>query len=358
MLVPCRSSRRFLPHLRLNWAAGTQTLLVPCAISGCCCKSRATSRAPLATSGRLSLPVGRCSAIATRILWCVCHRPATREPLRKPPCRPTSLHFSLGRRLPTPIAIVKPLSTDPTGIDALLRCVHCASLSSLTVTCVRGGCAWPAQVSINNLGGLLQERGQLEAAEALYMEALAARRQTLGDTHPDTLISINNLGGARRFHYVPQRADTPRGNQLQVAPSPLSPANGGSELCCAFAPGQDYCTLVAIWLQLPSSTTRRSSPVARLSAATTLAPSLQSTSKPSQRLTVPRIPAHCALHVHHVPRLATPRTFDPSTCARARMPFVDTSVSMSPSDWELGTPFVVQARSRFLCGGGLRCMGG
>ena len=31
-------------------------------------------------------------------------------------------------------------------------------------------------------------------AKPLFEEALAARRETLGDRHPDTLISINNLG--------------------------------------------------------------------------------------------------------------------------------------------------------------------
>jgi hypothetical protein len=50
-------------------------------------------------------------------------------------------------------------------------------------------------VSINNLGGLLQDSGDLDGAAALYHEALTARRHELGDTHPDTLISINNLGG-------------------------------------------------------------------------------------------------------------------------------------------------------------------
>lgn len=47
---------------------------------------------------------------------------------------------------------------------------------------------------MNNLGGLLQEQGELEAAAQLYREALAARRETLGDLHPRTITSINNLG--------------------------------------------------------------------------------------------------------------------------------------------------------------------
>jgi hypothetical protein len=48
--------------------------------------------------------------------------------------------------------------------------------------------------SINNLGSLLKAKGDLDGAEALYREALEARREVLGDRHPDTLSSINNLG--------------------------------------------------------------------------------------------------------------------------------------------------------------------
>merc|ERR1719424_1980044 len=47
---------------------------------------------------------------------------------------------------------------------------------------------------INNLGLLLKDQGDLDGAEALLREALEARRETLGDRHPNTLISINNLG--------------------------------------------------------------------------------------------------------------------------------------------------------------------
>ena len=48
--------------------------------------------------------------------------------------------------------------------------------------------------SINNLGGLLYAKGNLAAAERLCREALEVRRATLGNRHPDTLNSIRNLG--------------------------------------------------------------------------------------------------------------------------------------------------------------------
>ena len=37
-------------------------------------------------------------------------------------------------------------------------------------------------------------KGDLAAAESLYREALEVQRETLGDRHPDTLISMDNLG--------------------------------------------------------------------------------------------------------------------------------------------------------------------
>ncbi len=49
-------------------------------------------------------------------------------------------------------------------------------------------------ISINNIGLLLQEQGKLGEAEPLLREALQRRRRVLGDDHPGTLISINNMG--------------------------------------------------------------------------------------------------------------------------------------------------------------------
>ena len=49
-------------------------------------------------------------------------------------------------------------------------------------------------ISINNLGSLLQAKGDLAAAELLLREALEVQRETLGNRHPSTLTSINNLG--------------------------------------------------------------------------------------------------------------------------------------------------------------------
>ena len=45
------------------------------------------------------------------------------------------------------------------------------------------------------MGGLLQAMGQLEEARPLYEEALQARRETLGDYHPNTLVSISGTMG-------------------------------------------------------------------------------------------------------------------------------------------------------------------
>ena len=44
-----------------------------------------------------------------------------------------------------------------------------------------------------NVARLLQAQGKLDEAEPLYREALEASRATLGDRHPDTLVSISNM---------------------------------------------------------------------------------------------------------------------------------------------------------------------
>ncbi|EOD18039.1 hypothetical protein EMIHUDRAFT_196071 [Emiliania huxleyi CCMP1516] len=53
--------------------------------------------------------------------------------------------------------------------------------------------------SINNLGNLLMNKGDLDGAEALLREALEARRETLGVRHPSTLASINKTTTSARF---------------------------------------------------------------------------------------------------------------------------------------------------------------
>ena len=48
--------------------------------------------------------------------------------------------------------------------------------------------------SINNLGMLLKEQGDLVRAAPLLRKALQARRGSLGNWHPDTATSMNNIG--------------------------------------------------------------------------------------------------------------------------------------------------------------------
>ena len=47
--------------------------------------------------------------------------------------------------------------------------------------------------SLNNLAVLLKDQGRLSEAEALCREALRGQREALGDAHPVTLGSLNNL---------------------------------------------------------------------------------------------------------------------------------------------------------------------
>ena len=48
--------------------------------------------------------------------------------------------------------------------------------------------------TLSNIGAVLQDQGDLDGAAPLLREALEAMRETLGDRHPHTLTSINNLG--------------------------------------------------------------------------------------------------------------------------------------------------------------------
>ena len=46
-------------------------------------------------------------------------------------------------------------------------------------------------MSINNMASLLQNMGELKEARPLLEEALQGYRETLGDRHPNTFASIN-----------------------------------------------------------------------------------------------------------------------------------------------------------------------
>jgi len=48
-------------------------------------------------------------------------------------------------------------------------------------------------ISLNNLADLFKDKGDYESALPLYKECLAKRRLVLGNDHPDTLTSIFNL---------------------------------------------------------------------------------------------------------------------------------------------------------------------
>jgi tetratricopeptide (TPR) repeat protein/predicted Ser/Thr protein kinase len=54
--------------------------------------------------------------------------------------------------------------------------------------------------SMNNLGMMYQHQGRQAQAEALWVKVLEVRRRVLGEEHKDTLHSMNNLGA----HYVEQ----------------------------------------------------------------------------------------------------------------------------------------------------------
>ncbi len=47
--------------------------------------------------------------------------------------------------------------------------------------------------SKNDLAVLYKEQARYDKAESLLLESLEGRRKVLGEEHPDTLVSLNNL---------------------------------------------------------------------------------------------------------------------------------------------------------------------
>ena len=53
-------------------------------------------------------------------------------------------------------------------------------------------------IHLNNLAGLLQDKGDYAAAEPLFRQALQIDEKTIGVTHPDYATHLNNLAGLLR----------------------------------------------------------------------------------------------------------------------------------------------------------------
>ena len=51
---------------------------------------------------------------------------------------------------------------------------------------------------MNNLATVRWDLGDLEGAHDLFAESLSGLQRVLGDHHPDTLTSMNNLAAVRR----------------------------------------------------------------------------------------------------------------------------------------------------------------
>ena len=91
--------------------------------------------------------------------------------------------------------------TSPT-YDAAYRCGQCMDkyrdalsleLLSARLQAERAG-GQTTSFTLGTLASELKVQGKFDEAEPLYREALEMRRETLGNRHPKTLASINNLG--------------------------------------------------------------------------------------------------------------------------------------------------------------------
>jgi tetratricopeptide (TPR) repeat protein len=62
--------------------------------------------------------------------------------------------------------------------------------------------------SLNNLAAFYESQGRYSEAETLYKQALAIRKKQLGDNHPDTAKSLNNLAALYEFQGRYSEAET------------------------------------------------------------------------------------------------------------------------------------------------------
>ncbi|MFJ2962656.1 tetratricopeptide repeat protein [Streptomyces collinus] len=90
--------------------------------------------------------------------------------------------------------------------------------------------------SRNNLAHAYESAGDLDRAIPLYEATLAQYEQVLGDTHPETLTSRNNLAYARSAAVAVQPSDTAtpataHNNHPGTSEQPLSPSP--TDLCRA-----------------------------------------------------------------------------------------------------------------------------
>ena len=75
--------------------------------------------------------------------------------------------------------------------------------------------------SMNNLFNVLKEQGKWQEAEQLHREALKGMRPRLGEDHPDTLSSMNNLANVLQEQGKRQEAEQLHREALKVRRSRL-----------------------------------------------------------------------------------------------------------------------------------------
>jgi len=90
----------------------------------------------------------------------------------------------------------------------MLSLVRDASRSALLSADVRAGAGryekalgpnhTATLTTVNNLGNLYRDQGMLNAAEQMYLRALAGKEKALGPNHTSTLTTVNDLGNLYR----------------------------------------------------------------------------------------------------------------------------------------------------------------
>ena len=85
--------------------------------------------------------------------------------------------------------------------------------------CLLGPDHHEVAVNCNNLAAVLERRGPLVEAEALYQRALGAKERTLGPDHPALALTLNNLAVNHRRQGHHREAEAPLNNFAMGVPS-------------------------------------------------------------------------------------------------------------------------------------------
>jgi hypothetical protein len=146
----------------------------------------------LAVYNMVTLDAGAQTISVHRLVQAVARTPEDGDRHRQPDAI-TAAHLTALDTLDTAL----PDWQDPTGWPVWRQLLaHVTAATTRSASSNDDGLVIAVAVLINQQGLFLEGQGNVRLAIPLFEQALADRRRVLGDDHPDTLTSVNNLAGA------------------------------------------------------------------------------------------------------------------------------------------------------------------